>query len=399
LPEQWKADRAVISAAFKYKRATFKDIPILLLSNEGFLRQSARDHPHLFSQLPPKIRNDIKYWLAGDLTERLVVEILHTNGRFVEDRQFWLTLLNNKIKVEKYVSWINEYAPQAIQLDHKIMLHVINKDPERLFKKVDNLFNDLPILHDEAFMRKLFENLGWFQLDSIPVELLLLYPHLVAEILIPRVLSCSMERLLVLSFAFKLAYCELWDDGDIVKAWFSSEGKYVDGVFPETWDLDPKVFLWIAENCEEDDVVKCFEHAPEELLDDKSFMMQVIRLEPKLYQVTSKPLQNDMELSMMVCSMVSSMDDLLHCGMSADNVQRTLEHAQERYNTYHSFDAYLSCVSNPAALGTPITLLNQGPTAALAYHSLVDACLNVPTEKELQLARLCVQNIAKPCDS
>jgi hypothetical protein len=399
LPEQWKADRAVITAAFKNQRATLTDIPESLLSDDNFLRQTARDHPQFFSQLPPKIQNDVQYWLSeGKLTERLVAEILGANPTLGEDRQFWVNLLKeNQFEVEEYVEWIEEYAPQAIQLDHDIMFRVITKDPQRLFQEYHSLYN-LPILRDESFMRRLFDSLDGFDITSVPEEFQRLYPHLVAGILIPNVLQNDPDEDEVEEFARSIAE-DLWNNFDVVTAWFSNNGKFIEEVIPETWNLDPKTFLWIVEHCEEEDVAKCFERAPKAMLDDKSFMMQVIQLDPKLYQAASKRLQDDMELRMVVCSMVSSMDDLLvRCGMNQEDVQHTLEHAQERYQAVQGFETYRSCVSNSdvAAVGSsPITLLNQGPTTSVAYHSLIHAYVNVPTGNELQLVERCVENLTK----
>jgi hypothetical protein len=407
LPEQWKTDREVISAAFKYDRATLKDVPGTVLLDKDFVRQVLLDRPRFFSELPPEIQNDLEYWMSGELTEELLETILYDLPTLRNNRQFWVNLLEKKFEeVEALERLFVQFAPDHIQLDHEIVLNLIDKDPQVFFQD-DVISNTLPIFDDETFIRKLFEFLGWHDLDCIPKHFHRLYPQLVVEILIPRALQGIMDEVKVDRFAGRFVEhfakqfaaslpSELWNDFDIIKAWFSNDGKFMEAI-PETWDLDPKIFLWIAENCKEEDIVKSFERAPEALLDDKSFMMQVIRLEPKLYQAASKKLHEDMEMRMLVCSVVSNMDELHHCGMDADDVQHTHAHVQERLKAHQSFETYRSCVSYPAAVGAPITLLNQGPTtAAVAYDSLVHVYLDVPTGKELHLVQKCLQNMTKP---
>jgi hypothetical protein len=221
------------------------------------------------------------------------------------------------------------------------------------------------------------------------------FPDLVAELLIPRVLEddfddedeCNVVRIVAGSLA-----SELWNNMDIVEAWFSNGGAFMERAIPQTWNLDPKGFLWIAENCDEADFIQSFERAPAMLLDDKSFMMQAIKLQPKLYQAASRQLQDDIDLRMMVCSKVSTMDDLLSCGMSADVVKRTHEHIQERYKAYQGFETYRSCVSHHGTTA-PIMLMNQGPTTSVAYNSLFAEYLGVPTGEELEMVRACAEKI------
>lgn len=134
---------------------------------------------------------------------------------------------------------------------------------------------------------------------------------------------------------------DLWNDPDTIEAWFTNGGPFLNR-FPERWQSDRQIFLWISKHCHRD--VMSLQWATMELRADKNFMTRIVDINLMCFQFASHGLRMDKDFQILPCSKVDSLFELQRCGFNRNDVRRLQAYVEQKIPATSSiYVVYLLC--------------------------------------------------------
>lgn len=236
------------------------------------------------------------------------------------------------------------------------------------------------------------------------------YPHLLVHLshetqkLFPEVIRQSFAPLgnhsklqydLCSHIAARMAP-ELWEDRDFSLSWFGAGLPFVEEVFAASWKDDKEIFLLVAEYCRVDLQPLSFTKASLSLRGDQQFMKQVLERAPALLSCASERLKQDFNL--MTLAFAAEPLDVVHALLRGYAGQKNLVHdfcheVELMLQRYETFTATILFGISTSDSGSPLSILNQGTETSVVYKKLISQYLDVPTGKQLRLMRKARSNM------
>ena len=316
------------------------------------------------------------------------------------DRTVWLRIIQTvpEAAAASIHNLLEDYAPPALLADAEIMGRAADRCERAL------ALADAALLADRQFL----ERLPPTAIQYVPHNVLGQFPDLVRHILVLLGQQQRQEETadglavgLVASYIAPL----LTEDHELALHWFASGLPFVEtnaqrsrGPFPLSWRDDREIFLRIAKHCHPDDARRSsFSKASDALRGDKEFMLQVLKLDPRLFYCAAANLKEDDDLALLF---FADNSDIIRTYLLVEvRLRRTYVEAfrsriQDKLREHRAFcGTFLPGMTLDSGSTTALCRLNQGTETSLNHKQLIAAYLGVPTGKYLGQLRRALGNI------
>ena len=405
LPAEFKNDFTFVRAIPKFKRkrsSDLRELPESLRHNREFVLQAVKGNPDLWRTLPADFKNDFAFVrVIPKFKRKLVSAVFAHFPDKRNDRELWSKVIDSAKTRQKAEGVFERHASETVRADQVIMTRAYDRFTDLLHYADPSLFENRDFAEHVLVGDKKWQD--WDEpYRYIPHDAQLRWIDLVSQAFAKRIAEFNIFRLE--RWASQLAP-KLRNDRNAMKAWFQAGGPFFSRLFPSAWKKDKEIFLWIAKYCSSHHVVSSFEQASRKLKKSKSFMLQAIEHNAKLFRLASEVLRKDFAV---VVTALASSASFREGGSMARNffdyrkddvrlVNFLRDGVEERLGCHGTFmGLILPAMRFGGTDSTALAWLDQGSDTAKSYTMRIADFVGVPYGKELRRLRRAQQNIPDP---
>lgn len=354
-------------------------VPEHLRKQTSFWKQAVKHNPHMWYRLEEptvEIARSIE-----EFDRMLWYDVTSKMPSLMEDRELWMKCAKNGCLVG------DVDVPRHILLDREIMLEACRNDSEFLEYLDEDILTQAYTV-DRDFLNAAIDKCGADAIFHMTEEAQFMHPDLVARAINDFDETADVWEL------FDHIEEDCWMNREVCLAWVRKGGEYLHDEFPESLENDKELFKIIANKSPSD-----FWCASDDLSSDKSFMKEIVRINPFLFSEASNKLLRDFDVALEAFGgqsrrsaelggryNIGKKDDLSFLLSFSEKVRSKI--------ACHMAFTRLLC-GMQLGVDTPLVMLSQGRETALVYKKRIAEFLGVSKGEELRLLRKASLNLAK----
>jgi hypothetical protein len=357
------------------------DVPCELQQDGGFVKQAIRRKSSLYMEISEDFKDnrDVAFeaLLAHEVQDNVILEATDRIPELLGDRAAMMAVAKNW-QSDVFQETL-QFSPDHIRSDKEIMIEAVQNDSIAFEYCSDELQQDLDVVKAaiEAYPASLY---------LVPDNVQLENP----DIVIMAIGRTDPEELWA---TYDDVYEELWTNRDVVKAWLSAGGEWMEDQFPDEFSQDEEFLLVVAEHNYSE-----FDYADDSLKSNKEFMLQAVAKDGRVFKDASCDLRHDCDLAL---AAFGSSQEAIHYFSGKDDFEFMVSFStgiNERLAEYDVFTTeVLGAIARPAMNGCQciLPMLNQGEETTSSYKQSLAGYLGLPEAPELHLLREASRNLLR----